>query len=1196
MKVPTLRRILRLMTPSRNRGVALVITLAMVVLLTVIVIAFFARSMLNRQIETSGAGREAADVLALSALEALTGELLNEMRAASTVETTNSVSLFRPASDGAVRPSRVVAAPFVGATNAKTLVKQSLPAAALFPSNAPYDTTSANRVFPAASGVSTTNVSRDGRLISTNRWNAPRLLSNGFDPAGAPYWIYVARSGIASDQTITPAWSDYAAGNSNAIVGRVAFNIYDTGGLLNANVAGYPASLTPEQARRLKGSQAGADLGRLPGVTAAAMDALAAFRNPQAAGNAEAYTNYVLSGGVPAGFRSHQISLPDSTTVTNSFFTSRQDLIRYAEAQNPALTNALPYLTHASSALNAPSWKPEYDAEDKEGGASLNEFQYRSRATNTASLNRDVLTVRFPADATITRYKQDGTALSPKTVKAGEPLIQRRFPLKRLAWIGPDGPQNGATDDAIRACFGLRWSGGVWQYVGPSGGVKSQIKTLKEVADESREPNFFELLQAAILDGSLGVSTKIKTKTDSPTIPISASVVDETKKSTFQALRIGANLIDQYDADSYPTVIEYDADGVRWQAAGVENLPYLESVVPLAGPKPGDENNNLVVYLLPKLWNPHRGSASSPPRIRLVIAGDLSARNFWGKLLEDGNADGYPKATNDPKVALLTLSGIQASAELSGAADFSESRYPVTSDFASGLTDSAAGICWAPLPTDLGGAYAGFRFPDFHIDPTKVEKSGSVDPRKVLVRIGNDRALYSFANIFLEFRTPSGQWIPYAFFYGNNEMGTWVATNNMNGGGNFWENEDGDKNKGVYTPKGWPPETVLGETLVKSDPRTSRIAHMMMGGMVGMEMNPQLSLWSRNAPTAGQVGNTKNLNRSRNGYGGYVYTDGSTARWPQSIISGVGNKASDVAAGFYGGTKFFGDFYYPAWLSRNFGPNEVTGASNSGGQSSARPSTYVDVDGVRRIADSGRYKNELPSGNQAPTVGNPYWRQEDKPVILNRPFESMAEMGYAFRDLPWKSLDFFSENSADAGLLDFFTLTDADADIVADRINLASAPAEVLAALLTGMGLDAADSASAALSGIDAQKISQKLTAANVVLENPAGLATRLVGPLDGDHVNPGTSSLLADTDFPSEDAARIKAYREAVVRALGGTSDTRNWNLMVDLIAQWGRFPSGATNAADFIVFGEKRYWLHLSIDRYTGQILSRQLEAVVE
>src|SRR5439155_672751 len=35
-----------------------------------------------------------------------------------------------------------------------------------------------------------------------------------------------------------------------------------------------------------------------------------------------------------------------------------------------------------------------------------------------------------------------------------------------------------------------------------------------------------------------------------------------------------------------------------------------------------------------------------------------------------------------------------------------------------------------------------------------------------------------------------------------------------------------------------------------------------------------------------------------------------------------------------------------------------------------------------------------------------------------------GELGYVFRDLPWKTLDFFTDKSADAGLLDVFCISD----------------------------------------------------------------------------------------------------------------------------------------------------------------------------
>ena len=47
-----------------------------------------------------------------------------------------------------------------------------------------------------------------------------------------------------------------------------------------------------------------------------------------------------------------------------------------------------------------------------------------------------------------------------------------------------------------------------------------------------------------------------------------------------------------------------------------------------------------------------------------------------------------------------------------------------------------------------------------------------------------------------------------------------------------------------------------------------------------------------------------------------------------------------------------------------------------------------------------------------------------RPYILHRPFCSVAEMGYAFRGTPWKSINFSMPESGDSALLDLFTLTE----------------------------------------------------------------------------------------------------------------------------------------------------------------------------
>ena len=47
---------------------------------------------------------------------------------------------------------------------------------------------------------------------------------------------------------------------------------------------------------------------------------------------------------------------------------------------------------------------------------------------------------------------------------------------------------------------------------------------------------------------------------------------------------------------------------------------------------------------------------------------------------------------------------------------------------------------------------------------------------------------------------------------------------------------------------------------------------------------------------------------------------------------------------------------------------------------------------------------------------------------------------------------------------------------------------------------------------------------------------------------------------------------------------------------AQSGPYPPTASNLSQFVVEGEKRYWLHIAIDRFTGEVIDQQLEAVYE
>jgi hypothetical protein len=74
------------------------------------------------------------------------------------------------------------------------------------------------------------------------------------------------------------------------------------------------------------------------------------------------------------------------------------------------------------------------------------------------------------------------------------------------------------------------------------------------------------------------------------------------------------------------------------------------------------------------------------------------------------------------------------------------------------------------------------------------------------------------------------------------------------------------------------------------------------------------------------------------------------------------------------------------------------------------------------------------------------------------------------------------------------------------------------------------------------------------------------------------------------------KEARECVLRAFSDAGQTRTWNLLIDVIAQSGRYPPNASTLAGFLVEGEQHYWVHVAIDRFTGQVLDKQIEVVNE
>src|SRR5207248_1275018 len=146
---------------------------------------------------------------------------------------------------------------------------------------------------------------------------------------------------------------------------------------------------------------------------------------------------------------------------------------------------------------------------------------------------------------------------------------------------------------------------------------------------------------------------------------------------------------------------------------------------------------------------------------------------------------------------------------------------------------------------------------------------------------------------------------------------------------------------------------------------------------------------------------------------------------------------------------------------------------------------------------AGNVANPYNESYSAAESSNPF-----RPVIMNRPFRSVGEMGYAFRDQPFRTVSFSSANSPDAGLLDLFTTNDYSdsSGMRGGVVNLNSRQAPALAGVLTGTITredtprnNAGTSPSPSpLASPSANSVATNLTQSTITapLMNKAGLAT----------------------------------------------------------------------------------------------------------
>src|SRR6266513_1845146 len=214
----------------RKRGAALLIVLAFVVLLTGMSVAYLSRTTSDRQVAHGSFNQTKADQLVASAMDNIIGDLRKEIADGSTATTmADGTKVYAPTSAANMVPQRSG-----NPTGVPNLVRRSV-RSDLIP--APGQASRASAVN------STTDVSANGRFVTSARWNTHYFVpkkNTGTDDSipidafanATPDWVF-----ITSDPTNTDAGRRVIATPDPLVIGRYAYAIYDESGLLDMNVA-----------------------------------------------------------------------------------------------------------------------------------------------------------------------------------------------------------------------------------------------------------------------------------------------------------------------------------------------------------------------------------------------------------------------------------------------------------------------------------------------------------------------------------------------------------------------------------------------------------------------------------------------------------------------------------------------------------------------------------------------------------------------------------------------------------------------------------------------------------------------------------------------------------------------------------------------------------------------------------------------
>src|SRR5436190_7694365 len=604
---------------SRERAAALLIVLAFGVLLTGLSVAYLSRTTGDRQVANSSFNQSTVDQLAQSAMDNIIGDLRQEIvdGSASPAPTVTpngfSVTIYTPTSAAYMVPQRNV-----NLTGVYNLIRRSVRSDPILSPPA--------RPSRASAVYSTTDVSANGRYVTSTRWNGHYLIPKGdvttSDPsptptfnAVTPDWVFVTAAGA----TPSPAPAD--------VIGRYAYAIYDEGGLLDANLVGLPSSTppvtiaSPSPSRTAyisrKGTVAFSDLTALPLTPGGSTP------NPTTVSEIVGWRNYATAT-VPTNATFPSLAPSPSPFVTY-FLDNSRDFLTVNPSPNPkgrtdqAFTTRSKLIQLVVSGLGA--------------AAVPNLLQYLG--TFSRELN------------------------SPTWQSATNPIPQR-FQLGKLSFLGntplspvgssPSPAPTGTPAANIKAAFGLQWSTTFrrWQYVGTQGtSLLSAIPT--PAPGGSPAPDFFQILSYAYSNPG-----------PTPTID--------------KVLALGAAIIDQYDTDQVTTAIEY-GPSPRPIAWGMENrsppvLMGLASPSPSTTPSPSPSGYIVLqrpfqnVGELGYAYNPITGNTLD---FRTAASNDAPLLDLFTYNTTDNTALGFPYPLRAGPVNVNTRNAPVLAAILTGA-------------------------------------------------------------------------------------------------------------------------------------------------------------------------------------------------------------------------------------------------------------------------------------------------------------------------------------------------------------------------------------------------------------------------------------------------------------------------------------------------------------------------------------------------